>query len=534
MSGDNKDLGMEKLITGALDKKVSRRTFMEGASAMGLTVAAAGSLWSSRVEAATPQKGGTFRVGMHDGNTTDQWDPGTTESVYMIQMNHAVRSYLTLITNENTLGGDIAESWSGSDDASEWTFNLQKDVTFHDGAPFTAKDAVASLNYHRGDDTKSAAKALLSDIVDIQAPDDHTLVIKASSGNADLPYLMSDYHLVMMKADAEGNVDPRSANGTGPYKVIHHEPGVASQLERHDGFFRDSYFDAIDVVVVNDPTSRQTALKTDEVDAVSSAELKTVHLLGRDPNITIDEVASGAHVTVPMFCDVAPFDNPDVRTALKLSIDREECIQKIKKGHASIGNDFPIGPSVPFWADIEQRQYDPDQAKSLLKKAGMEGLTVDLSSSDAAFAGAVDFAVLYAEQARKAGININVVREPNDGYWSNVWLKKPFCVVQWGARPTPDVMYSLAYKDDAAWNESHWKNKQFNELLLQAKAELDPAKRQEMYTKMHELCRDDGGTIVPFFINRVGARRSRVQHLENIAGNWELDGARAYERWWFA
>ena len=144
-----------------------------------------------------------------------------------------------------------------------------------------------------------------------------------------------------------------------------------------------------------------------------------------------------------------------------------------------------------------------------------------------------DAKLLAMENLSRAGIDINVVREPNDGYWSNVWLVKPFVVVQWGARPTPDVMFSLAYKDDAAWNESHWKNERFNTLLREAKAELDDVKRNDMYREMQLLCRDDGGTIVPFFRNRVFARRANVQHVEQMAGNWELDGARSFQRWWF-
>jgi len=214
-----RDSQLTALTEQATRKAIGRRRFMEGALAAGLTVSAASALWSSKVEAATPKKGGTFRVGMHDGNTTDDLDPGTTESVYMIQMNHAVRSYLTEITNTNDIGPDAAESWEASDDASVWTFKLFEGMSFHNDKPFTAEDAVASLNYHRGEDSKSAAKALLEDVDEIQADGSHTVVIKMKSGNADLPYLMSDYHLVMMPSDGEGNVDTRSGIGTGPFKI---------------------------------------------------------------------------------------------------------------------------------------------------------------------------------------------------------------------------------------------------------------------------------------------------------------------------
>jgi peptide/nickel transport system substrate-binding protein len=235
-----------------------------------------------------------------------------------------------------------------------------------------------------------------------------------------------------------------------------------------------------------------------------------------------------------MHVDVAPFDNPDVRMALKLAMNREEMVEKISFGAATIGNDFHHSPAMPYFPDdIPQRQYDPEQAKALLKKAGAEGLTVNLSSAESIATGAIDMCILYAEHAKAAGININVVREPNDGYWSDVWLTKPWCVVNWGARPTPDVMYTLAYKDDAAWNESHWKNPRFNEVLLQAKAELDDTKRAGMYREMAMLLRDDGGTVIPFFPNFVYGRRSNVKHTGQLAASWMMDGARAPERWWF-
>ena len=148
--------------------------------------------------------------------------------------------------------------------------------------------------------------------------------------------------------------------------------------------------------------------------------------------------------------------------------------------------------------------------------------------------GGVDLAVLYQENAKAAGIDINVVREPNDGYWSNVWLVKPFSLVSWGQRPTPDVMFSLAYAADAAWNETHFKDPRFNELLLvAARAELDDAKRGEMYAEMQQILRDEGGTIVPFFRNYVYAARTNVKHDDKLSGNWALDGNRAIERWWF-
>ncbi len=526
---------MDKLAEAARAGRVSRRSFMSTAMAAGISATTATGLWTKQA-AAQPKSGGVFRVGIHDNNSSDSHDPGTYLSIQQIFLAHTHRSYLTLINTDQTLGGDVASEWTATPDAAEWTFKLRENVSFHSGKKMTADDVIASLNFHRGDATTSAAKALLADVEDITKPDDYTVVIKLTGPNADLPWLMTDYHLCICPAKDDGTIDWESGDGTGPYKIDEGAFGIGFKLSRHEGWHLEgAYFDAVEMLALNDPNARQAALVTGDVDAVSSIELKTMALLARDPNIVVENVPSASAITMPMFCDQAPFDNVDVRMALKLAMNRDEIVEKIAFGAAIPGNDFHHSPAQPYYPDgVEQLSYDPDKAKALLKKAGAEGLSVSLSTTDSVFSGAVDLCVLYAEQAKAAGIDVKVVREPSDGYYSDVWLKKPFCVVAWGARPTPDVMYTLAYKDDAAWNESHWKNPRFNELLLEGKGELDDAKRADIYREMAVIARDDGGTIIPFFRNFTYAHHAKVQNSGQLAASWEMDGCRAASRWWFS
>ena len=212
---------------------------------------------------AAPAKGGTFRLGMHDGNTGDSHDPGNYISFGMIQLGHTYRSYLTMINPDNSLGPDVAESWEASKDAKSWTFKVNKNAHFHDGKPVTADDVIALMNHHRGDDTKSAAKALLADVVDLVKDDDHTVTFKLAGGNADLPWLMTDYHLAICPANPDGTMEWQSGNGSGPYKIVAHEPGVSTKLVRHDGWHLEgAYFDEVEMTVLNDINSRQAALVT--------------------------------------------------------------------------------------------------------------------------------------------------------------------------------------------------------------------------------------------------------------------------------
>lgn len=535
MTKPNDKLLISAIANAARAGKVSRRDFMQFSLAAGIGLTAGSALWTSEVRAQTPNRGGTFRVGVHDGNTSDSMDPGKYQSVGEIQLAHTFRSYLTEITSTNGLGPDMADSWEANDDATVWTFQLNPNAAFHSGRKFTAKDAIASLNHHRGESTSSAAKTLLEAVSGIKADGDNTIIIELSQGVADLPWLMTDYHLTMLPANDDGTADWQSMDGAGPYRIEHHEPGVKTEMVRHDGWHREgAYFDAVNFTYINDPNARQTALMTGDVDSITSTDLKTLALLQRNSNIAIDNTPSGSALTLPMFCDRSPFKDVNVRLALKYAINRQELIDKIMFGTGTIANDVHVSPNMPYYAELEQRAYDPDKAKFHLKEAGLDSINVNLSASDSVYPGAVDMCVLYSEHAKPAGINIKVVREPADGYWSNVWLKKPFCFVKWGARPTPDNMLTLAYAADAAWNESHWQNERFNELLVKARAELDEQLRAEMYQEMQTLAKDDGGTVLPAFVNFVCARRANVMHGESVAASWENDGGRAAHRWWFA
>lgn len=537
MNSDIRDRQLNALAKAASGGRIDRRGFVRGALALGISVSAATQLWTSRVLAAVPKKGGKFRVGLDDGNTTDSMDPATTESRFMITMAHTHRNFLTEIGTDNKVTAELAESWEATPDSKTWTFKLRRGVEFHNGKTFDANDAAASLNYHRGESSKSAAKALLDGVDTIKVDDANTLTVGLKSGSADFPYILTDYHFVMLPADKEGQIDVSAGSGTGGYVVERFEPGVRAAMRRFANYWKQdrAHFDEVEYQAIADVSARQTALSTGELDAMIECDFKTVDLLKTDANIQVDEVPTGTHSTMPMQMDVPPFDNVDVRLALKYAIDREATVRKVLNGHGSVGNDHPISPIMPFYdGTIAQRSYDPEKAKFHLKKAGLESLSVPFSAADAVITGGLDMAVLFAETAKAAGIAIDVVREANDGYWSNVWLKKAFCLSGWGQRPTPDVIFTLGYAAGSDWNESHFKNDRFNTLLVEARAELDNDKRTEMYSEMQRILHDDGATIIPFFRNWIYARRATVTHGDALTGNWPLDGARGAERWWFA
>jgi len=512
---------------------LSRRGLLKTGAAAGV-LAATGATTAS----AMPKRGGTAKIGLAGANTSDSWDGRTHSDSYMIVTAHGcVFDCLTEVAADGTLVGELAESWEASADAKTWTFKLRQGVTFHNGKPFGADDVIESLNLHTAEGAKSAAKPIVSSITEMKKMDDHTIEFTLAAGNADFPFLLSDYHILMYPA---GQIEEAIANGigTGLYKVETFEPGVRTIVTRVDSHYKDGsagWFDSIEFTAINDSTARMNALMTGQIDAANRVDFKTEPLMRANPNIEIFEVTGNQHYTFPMLTNVSPFDNMAVRKALKHAINRQEMVDKILLGHGAVGNDHPIGPANQYFAaDLEQNAYDPDMAKKILADAGVSDVSVQLSASDAAFSGAVDAAQLYQASAKEAGINIEVVQEPADGYWSNVWLKKPWCACYWSGRATEDWMFSTAYETGVPWNDTQWENARFQELLLMGRAELDTTKRSEIYTEMQMIMSKEGGTVVPMYANYVDAHSKKLANSGTIGNLWQMDSSRIAERWWMA
>jgi len=529
-------LDIEDMKKLAGSGKASRREFIQFALAAGIGVAAAETMFGEAV-AATPKQGGSARFGLAHGATTDTLDPaGYPDTGTQVPFWGAMSNSLTEVDAKGNITADLVESMEPVDGAKTWRFKLLKGVTFHNGKSFTAEDVIASYRYHMGPNSKSAAKSLLQAVTDIKADGPDTVVFSLSGGNADFPYICSDYHIPILPAKPDGTADWQSGARTGAFVFESWQPGVQAKLKRNPNYHKSGkpHFDEVTFLTLADVSARTNALTTGEVDWIGRCDLKTLGMLKRDPHVAITEVTGYGHYVFPMMVDKPPFDNVDVRTALKYALNREEISKKIFFGHAKPGNDNPIAPGVKFAINPKpQFAYDPEKAKFHLKKAGMSNLKVDLSIAEAAFNGAVDAAVLYQQHAKAAGIDINVIREPDDGYWDNVWLKKSWCGGYWSGRPTCDWMFTTVYATGAAWNETHYANPKFQSLLLAARSETDDKKRAGMYAEMQQLLHDDGGVIVLVFNNYVEANSKKLAH-NAIAPNWEADGLKIAERWWFA
>lgn len=519
------------ILNTAAKRGLSRREFIQAALALGMSVPVASLLWT-RTARAEAKAGGHLRLGLAGGATTDSLDPSTYTDTVMAMIGYTVRGNLIEVAADGSAVPEIAESFEGADAAKTWVFKLRRGIEFDTGKTVTVEDIISSIDHHRKEQSTSGAKVLLEPVEEIKADGKDTVIFTLREGNADFPYILADYHLNIMPY-ADGVPDLQA--GAGPYRLTDFQAGVRATFERNPNSYKKAWLDSAELLAISDTTARQNGLVTGELDLINRPDLKTAHLLAKSPGLRIEDAPSRVHYNIPANAGLEPFTDVDVRLALKFAIDREAIVKTILFGHGQAGNDQPITPAYRYFAqDLKPRPYDPERGRFHLKKAGLESLTIELSAADAAFAGAVDAAVLYSEQAAAAGITIKVVRESNDGYWDQVWLKKPFVMAYWGGRPTEDVMFTIAYASGAVWNDTFWGNERLDKLLIAARAELDDPKRRAMYEEMQHIVSDEGSAIIPVFANNVHAMASKVSHADNLSGVWELDGARCIERWWIA
>ena len=517
----------------AAKSRMTRRDFMQSATALGLSAVVAGSAWSE-AQAATAQKGGTLRAAAEGGASTDTFDPLQANGV-----DHTTLSVLSCYDTLTEIDGDgtpkpsLAESWEGAADGT-WAFRLRKGVDFHNGKTLTAEDVVWSLKQHVSEFNKFAeGKQIVENLEVLEADGPDTVIMKQREVNFDLPAHLSSFGLII---GPEGTDDWNAGIGTGPYTKDVFEPGVRFNGTRFANFYREDqgHFAEVEILNVADATARASGLMSGSLDVIGQPDTVTAGRLGGLDGFSLLEVPGTQHYTTDMRTDTDPFTDNNIRLAVKWGIKRQEIVDKVLGGFGTVGNDLPISRGQQFYnSDLPQREYDPDKAKYHLKQAGLDNIDLTFSTSDGAFPGAVNVGVLMKESMRPAGINVEVKREPADGYWSDVWLKAPWCAVYWNGRPTVDWMLTSTYISSSDWNSTYFKNAKFDQLLVDARGEADETKRRDMYFEAQRLLYEEGGVTVLAFANILIAKSDKLGH-GGIGVSRRMDDSRLPRRWWFA
>jgi len=487
--------------------ELSRRAFV---AATTTAIVAGATSFGAGVQAATPK---TLRIaaGEADG------PKGTLDPAFSTDDPDSARIslvYERLVIQDDTFTPQpqLAQSWDHNGAADEWTFKLRSGVTFHDGEALSAKHVVYTFKRLLDPATGSPATPSLSAIAGVEAADDLTVRFKLKSPVVEFPsYLVNRFTYILREGQPEADIRTKGI-GTGPFKVQQFTPGEEpSVFVKNEHYWRPGLpkVDVVELRSIPDPAARIAAISTGQVNVVWDLPRVGLEGLEKNPKVKLISVRSPFVLTLSVWADTPPFNDVRVRQALKYVVDRDRVKKLVIGGHGAIADDNPVAPWIHFGLTDPARQRDVAKAKELLAAAGHpDGIDIELFTSSAT-PGMIELATLYQSLAADAGIRVKITRTPESEYWDNIWLKQPFITSSWAGRDA-DAALSVPYLSDAKWNETHWRNPEFDALIKQARQTVDDQARGDLYRKAQQLLREDGGVIIPVFVDSIAASGSDV------------------------
>jgi len=479
---------------------------------------------------AAPKRGGTVRLALAAQSTND-----TFNSAKYIFGNDYIRgtsvySYLTRLNEQGQPEPEVALSWEPNQEATRWVFKIRQGITFHDGSPLTIEDIMFSIMRHKDEKVASSARQLAANIKNVSKDGQDGLVIELTSPDVDLPVLIGIFQFAIVK---DGTSDFSKPTGSGAFSVKEFQPGIRTVLARNPNFWKEGrpYIDEFEMFAIVDPAARANALLAGNVEMIVELRGTGIEEVSKSTTASVFVTPSTRYTALQLAVDRAPTNNPDLGLALSYLIDRKRVLDTAMRGYGTIANDHPIGPSSPYYnADLAQRNLDLDRAKFHLAKSGIGQTRLELSISDAVLYS-VEMGQFLQREAARAGLNLDLKREPTDSYWNAVAGKRPFFATNFHPRPTYNMLLNLAWKSGAAWNFSHYDSEALDKLIDQARATLDQARRKELYNEIQKTIHNSGAIVLPCFLNYVDGVSKKVQGLTPIpVGN--LGGFNFTDRIW--
>jgi peptide/nickel transport system substrate-binding protein len=418
---------------------------------------------------------------------------------------------------------ELATEWVPNDDLTQWTLTLREGVKFHDGSDFDSADVVYSIKRMIDPEFDSPILAILGIITDVAAIDPLTVKLTLAIGEADLPVLLADYRVLMTpegSADSIGTVPI----GTGPFKMQTLDPeGVTVLVANADYFLGAPKLSRIEMPNIADAEAAKQALMGGQVDLLLTIDAKGARLFDDPKKFTVQYISSGDWNAIDFSIDKKPFDDPRVRKALRIAVDRQALTDIVLGPNGGKPScDTPVWSGDPYRLDGKCAQ-DIEGAKKLLAEAGYpNGIDIEIFTSDLE-EHMVELVEAYQEQVKAAGIRVKLTMADASGYWDDVWMKEPAFVTSWGQRPAVQVLNEV-FRSTAAWNETAMKDPAFDKMLDDARSTLNRDDRIEKYKAIQQYLFENSGAFIPYHKTFVRSMSTRVKGIDPIvidAVRWE-------------
>jgi peptide/nickel transport system substrate-binding protein len=461
------------------------------------------------------KRGGILQVAFSDSSTDESLDPAISElnndSFYTGQIYEG----LTVADTDWGVHPVLAEKWEANEDATEWTFTLRQGVKFHDGTPFTAKDAAYSISRLLDEDLGSPLFSRLEPSLDtdgVAAQDDSTLVLRLKRPDSLMPLALSARHAMIVK-DGTTDFSVADALGTGPFKVKSFNPGQSWEVEKNPSYWESGvpYLDGIRGVVIGEQATKVQSVTSGQAhiaDPINYSAASTV-----SGNAEILEFKGATYLLVAMDQTKEPFTDERVVDAIKMAVNREQVLQTVFQGYGDVTADVPVPTDDFFYPANLSTEQDIEGAKALLAEAGYaNGIDLELHTSDS-YGGMVDLAVAFQQSVEPAGIRVKINQGSPDTYWDQVWLVKPM-YVSYYTRRHPNEILSVTYASKAPWNECKLKDPELDDLLSEGLKTTDREAQKQIYQDALSLVNDKHGTSIPAFVSKLWIKKKNVRGEE--------------------
>jgi len=424
-------------------------------------------------------------------DTLDPAQNSVNESIWLDQ-----NIYSRLLQPNSTGTGllpDLATSWDTSKNGLSYTFHLRPDAEFSNGMPVTAQDVVYSINRSRN--LAGGWGFLLTAVKKVTAPDTHTVVVKLSQPHAPLLADLAMYAYSVVPESlvkAQGKAFWQHPVGSGPFMVTSYNPDSEVDLARNPHFYGTKpNISKVKILIVPNDNTRVLMLESKKVDVIENPPGNLVNQIDKTPGLSVQLYPSTRVDFIQLDQHFKPFKNLYVRQALNYAIDRNAIVKLAYQGHAIPGASF-MPYRMKFWnAGLKPYPFNPAKAKQLLAKGGYpHGFTTFLITVSGDVAGQAEAVVVKSELAA-VGITVNIqsyelltayAKEDNghsqmgERYWTNDIID-PDEVATFGAD---------CHGGANAFN-SYWCDTQAINLVNQGRAELNDAKRQQMYYQIQQI-----------------------------------------------
>lgn len=447
-------------------------------------------------------EGGVLRMAVLGGpNDTLDLGSATTTLPFIVNLN--VCDSLALLR-----GGDVqmslAERIEPNEDATVWTVQIRDDAVFHDGAPVTAADVAASLGYLAQSATFGSLYADLDPAATV-ATDDVTVQIALTRPRADLIDAVLALASIVLPG---GTPDSQALVASGPFRLESFSPDTGAVLVRNEDYWGNvPLLERVEIRSVPDITARTNALTSGEVDYIADLSVTAAQTLtsSQDQQVVTFGAANSEVFAFALNSRVAPFDDPEVRRAVRLAVDREQLLSVVCGEYGQVGNDL-FGLGLPGYADdIAQRRRDVEGARAVLTAKGVTELTilaVEFTS------GVLDSAELLVQQLAEVGVTATVTEADPATFFTDTEALGSAQVIAtfYANRPVAAQLPGFAGAS-SPFSFDGWSSPAYEAALLQSQTVVDPEARAAALVTAQELQHEQGGLVIwGYRLNLAGAR----------------------------